>query len=220
MSYYVVKKAVAARDFPSSATGKQVVKLTAGQVVQADNCGKFSNTALGKVYLPVLVDGVYRWVHDAYLTAISGKRAVALLHGESWLGKKPGSKAIAWYNSTDSGKADPKPTGEAYCTVGALWGVAQGTDLGSLISRTAAKLEKKARNKGIWHAKGGSYEPKPGDLVLFKATGKSSATHTELLASKSGDTLNTINYNASGVCKRQSRKVSDAYTYGYVEMPY
>lgn len=42
MSYYVVKKAVAARDFPSSKTGKQVVRLTAGQVVQADDCGKFS----------------------------------------------------------------------------------------------------------------------------------------------------------------------------------
>ncbi|MCC8076406.1 MAG: hypothetical protein LIO95_10790 [Clostridiales bacterium] len=220
MSYYVVKKAVAARDFPSSDTGKQVVKLTAGQVVQADDCGSFSNTALGKVYLPVLVDGAYRWVHDAYLIAISNRQAAALLHGESWLGKKPGSKAIAWYNSTDSGKSDPKPTSEAYCTVGALWGISQGTDLGSLISRTAAKLEKKARSKGIWHAKGSSYSPKPGDLVLFKSTGKSSATHTELLASKSGDTLNTINYNDSGVCKRKSRKTTDDYTYGYVEMSY
>ncbi len=220
MSYYVVKKAVAARDFPSSATGNQVVRLTAGQVVQADDCGSFSNTALGKVYLPVLVDGAYLWVHDAYLTAVSSRQAAALLHGESWLGKKPGSKAIAWYNSTDSGKSDPKPTSEAFCTVGALWAVSQGTDLGSLISRTAAKLEKKARNRGIWHAKGGDYAPKPGDLVLFRASGKSSATHTELLASVNGETLNTINYNDSGVCKRKTRKVSDDYTYGYVEMSY
>ncbi|MCC8075273.1 MAG: hypothetical protein LIO95_04910 [Clostridiales bacterium] len=220
MSYYVVKKAVAARDFPSSKTGKQVVKLTAGQVVQTDDCGKFSNTSLNKVYLPVLVDGVYRWVHDAYLIAISDRQAAALLHGESWLGKKPGSKAIAWYNSTDSGKSDPKPTSEAYCTVGAMWGASQGTDLGSLISRTAAKLETKARKKGIWHVKGGNYEPKPGDLVQFKSSGKSTATHTELLACKDGSTLNTINYNASKVCKRQTRKVSDDYTYGYVELTY
>lgn len=34
MSYYVVKTAFAARDFPSNKTGKQVVRLTAGQVVQ------------------------------------------------------------------------------------------------------------------------------------------------------------------------------------------
>ncbi|MCD8197796.1 MAG: hypothetical protein LUE24_11645 [Lachnospiraceae bacterium] len=78
---------------------------------------------------------------------------------------------------TDSGKSDPKPSGEAHCTVGAEWGVCQGTNLGSLISRTAAKLETKARKKGIWHAKDSDYTPKPGDIVQFKATGKSTASH-------------------------------------------
>ena len=218
--YYVVKKQVGGRDFPSSDVGKNVEALVPGQVVQADDCGVFENTALGKTYLPCLIGGRRLWVHDAYLEAVRGRQAAALLHGESWLGKKPNAKAIAWYNSTPSGKADPKPKGEAHCTVGALWAASMGTDLGSLIARTAAKCEKQVRKQGLWHAKDSGYTPKPGDLVLFRAGGKSSATHTELLCWKQGDKLYTINFNSGRICKRMERDVGDSYTYGYIEIKY
>lgn len=218
--YYIVKKSVPARDFPSSAVGKNMTMLAPGQVVQADDCGVFENTSLHKTYLPCLMDGKRLWVHDAYLDAASSRQAVALLHGELWLGKKPNAKAIAWYNSTPSGKADPKPKGEAHCTVGALWAASMGADLGSLIARTAAKCEKQARKLGLWHAKGSGYTPKPGDLVLFKASGKSSATHTEILCWKQGDKLYTINFNSSRVCRRMERDVDNGYTYGYIEIKY
>jgi hypothetical protein len=217
--YYIVKKAVPLRNFPSSKTGNIVQKLSVGTLVTVDDCGKFVNTELGKTYLPVIVDGNRLWAHETYLQAISERQAAAIKHGESLLGKKPQAKAIAWYNSTSVGKKDPKKK-EAYCTVGALWGASQGTDLGDLISKNAPTLEKKARKKGIFHAKDSGYTPKPGDLVLFKGSGKTSASHTEVLVLKVGNVLHTINYNSSRVCKRQERKVSDNYTYGYVEITY
>ncbi len=220
MSYYIVNRAVSAREYPSSDTGKSVTKLAAGTLVECVGDGSFTNTSLNKTYLPILVDGTVRWVHDAYLVAVTNGQAAAIRHGLSMVGVNNRAKAIAWYNSTDSGKADPKPTTEAHCTVGALWGVCQGTNLGSLISRTAAKLETKARKKGIWHSKSGSYSPKPGDIVQFKADGKSAATHSELLVLKYGTTLYTIDYNNDKYGKRRTRKTTDSYTYGYVEISY
>jgi hypothetical protein len=217
--YYLVKKKVPARDFPSSKTGKSVKTLAVGTLLEVDTCGRFENKELGKTYLPVLIDNAYYWVHDAYVTAISDAQAAAIKHGESWLGKKPQTKAIAWYNSTPVGKKNPKKK-EAYCTVGALWGVSQGIDLGDLISKNAPTLETKARKKGIFHAKDSGYTPKCGDLLLCKGSGKTSASHTELIVIKVGETLHTINYNSSGICKRQERKVSDSYVYGYVEMKF
>jgi hypothetical protein len=165
------------------------------------------------------MDGSRLWAHDAYLQQITPRQAAAIKHGESWLGRKPQTKAIAWYNSTEQGAKDPKKK-ENYCTVGALWAAAQGTDLGDLIARTAAKCEAKAKEKGLWHAKDSDYNPKPGDLVLFKGKAKNSASHTELLVLKVGNVLHTINYNADKVCKRQERKVSDNYTYGYIDITY
>jgi hypothetical protein len=217
--YYIVKKAVPLRDFPSSKVGNVVKKLSIGTLVTADDCGKFVNTELGKTYLPVIMDGSRLWAHDAYLQQITPRQAAAIKHGESWLGRKPQTKAIAWYNSTEQGAKDPKKK-ENYCTVGALWAAAQGTDLGDLIARTAAKCEAKAKEKGLWHAKDSDYNPKPGDLVLFKGKAKNSASHTELLVLKVGNVLHTINYNADKVCKRQERKVSDNYTYGYIDITY
>jgi hypothetical protein len=217
--YYIVKKEVPLRDFPSSKTGSVIKKLSVGVLVTADDCGKFVNTELGKTYVPVIVDGKRLWAHETYLQAISDRQAAAIKHGESWLGRKPQTKAIAWYNSTEQGKKSPKKK-EAYCTVGALWGASQGTDLGDLISKNAPTLEEKARKKGIFHAKDSGYTPKCGDLLLCKGSGKTSASHTELLVLKVGNVLHTINYNADKVCKRQERKVSDNYTYGYVEITY
>jgi hypothetical protein len=217
--YYIVKKVVPLRDFPSSETGNVIKKLSIGTLVTADDCGKFVNTELGKTYVPLIVDGKRLWAHDAYLQQITPRQAAAIKHGESWLGRKPQTKAIAWYNSTAEGKKSPKKK-EAYCTVGALWGVSQGTDLGDLISKNAPTLESKAKEKGLWHAKDSNYSLKTGDLVLFKGKAKDSASHTELLVLQVGNVLHTINYNASKVCKRQERKVSDNYTYGYVEITY
>lgn len=219
-TYYIVKKAVPCRAYPSSATSKSVTKLAVGTLVECVGDGSFTNTNLGKTYLPLNVDGEILWAHDAYLTAITNRQAAAIRHALSKVGVNNRADAIAWYNSTDSGKADPKPSGEAHCTVGAEWGVCQGTNLGSLISRTAAKLETKARKKGIWHAKGGDYDPKPGDIVQFKASGKDAATHTELLVLKVGTTLHTINYNASKYGKATTHKTTDSYFYGYVEISY
>jgi hypothetical protein len=217
--YYIVKKAVPLRDFPSSKVGNVVKKLSIGTLVTVDDCGKFVNDTLGKTYLPVIMDGSRLWAHDAYLQQITPRQAAAIKHGESWLGRKPQTKAIAWYNSTAEGKKSPKKK-EAYCTVGALWGVSQGTDLGELISKNAPTLEEKTRQKGIFHAKNSDYSPKTGDLVLFKGKAKNSASHTELLVLKVGNVLHTINYNADKVCKRQERKVSDNYTYGYIDITY
>jgi hypothetical protein len=219
MLYYIVKKVVPLRDFPSSKVGNVVKKLSIGTLVTVDDCGKFTNTELGKTYLPVIMDGSRLWAHETYLQAISDRQAAAIKHGESWLGRKPQTKAIAWYNSTAEGKKSPKKK-EAYCTVGALWGVSQGIDLGDLISKNAPTLETKARKKGIFHAKDSGYTPKCGDLLLCKGSGKTSASHTELIVIKVGETLHTINYNSSGICKRQERKVSDSYVYGYVEMKF
>lgn len=219
-TYYIVKKKVPCRTYPSSATSKSVTSLAVGTLVECVGDGSFTNTDLGKTYLPIKVDGETLWAHDAYLTPITNGQAAAIKHGLSKVGVNNRADAIKWYNSTASGKKNPKPSGEAHCTVGAEWGVCQGTNMGDLISRTAAKLETKARKRGLWHDKDGDYAPKTGDIVQFKATGKSAATHSELLRLKDDNTLYTIDYNDDKCGKLRARKITDDYTYGYVEIAY
>lgn len=218
MVYYIVKKAVPARDYPSSVSGKKIVQLSVGTVLQVDGGITANNAELGKVYLPAMVDGQRRWVHDAYLTRLDSRRGRALAFAQSLLGSRTGSRAIRWYNGTAAGKADPKPS-ENFCSTWALWALDQaGVDVAAITARTAEKVRQKAKSCGRWHKKGGGYTPKPGDLVLYHSGGTGGASHTELLVLAAGDKLYTINGNSSGVVRRMERKVSAEYTYGYVEV--
>lgn len=138
---------------------------------------------------------------------------------ENEVGRKGGRTYRRWYNATAAGKSDPKPAGENYCTVGALWALAQaGVDVSDVTARTAERTRKKAAKRNLWHGKGGNYRPKTGDLVLYHRNGKGDATHTELLLAQSGDKLTTVNFNSAGKVRKKARKISDSYTYGYVEI--
>ncbi len=63
-------------------------------------------------------------------------------------------------------------------------------------------------------AKGGSYTPVPGDLIVFTGNG-TSRDHTGMVCSVSGGYVYTIEGNSSNMCRKRSYLLTSGYIYGY-----
>ncbi|WP_346538584.1 FG-GAP-like repeat-containing protein [Micromonospora sp. DPT] len=78
-----------------------------------------------------------------------------------------------------------------------VWREAGVTTAMSQINGYAASFKTYGQNNGTWHARGGSYVPRPGDAITFDWGNDGDVNHVGIVKSVSGTTLYTIEGNTS-----------------------
>lgn len=71
----------------------------------------------------------------------------------------------------------------------------------------------KARNR--WKPGGGSYKPKPGDIIFFDWQPNGHSDHVGIVEKYANGTVYTIEGNSNDVCKRKSYPVNSRLIHGY-----
>lgn len=151
----------------------------------------------------------------------AGARMVALAQGEIGVGETGGNNESPRIREYRSATAGAENTPGPWCAYFVSWLAKEaGAPIGAGGNGTGyvPTLEAWGRQEGRF-ADFGSYQPAPGDVVIFDWGGDGTADHTGIVERVDPDgTIHTIEGNASDVVKRREYPASTNDIKGYVRM--